>query len=151
MPAEFLDANVVIRYLTQDNPDQTARATKLLQQIETGERHVTTCEGVLVEIVQVLSSKRLYNFPRVDIASSLSDVVRLRGLHLPHKLTYLRALDLYASANLDFVDTLALAHMERGKIQTTVSFDHDFDRFRQVTSPRAVGAAERCFVLRRSA
>jgi predicted nucleic acid-binding protein len=57
MPTEFLDTNVVIRYLTQDNPDQTARATRFLQQLETGERQVITCEAVLVEIVQVLSSK----------------------------------------------------------------------------------------------
>jgi uncharacterized protein len=133
MPTEFLDTNVVIRYLTQDNPDQTTRATKLLQQIETGERQMTTCEGVLVEIVQVLSSKRLYNLPRSDIASALSDILRLRGLRLPHRSTYLRALDLYASTSLDFVDALALAHMERGKLQTIVSFDRDFDRFPQVT------------------
>ncbi len=133
MAAEFLDTNVVIRYLTQDNPDQTARATKLLQQIESGERLMTTCEGVLVEIVQVLSSKRLYNLPRSDIASALSNLLRLRGLRLPHGSTYLRALEIYASTSLDFVDALAVAHMEREGIQTIVSFDQDFDRFPQVT------------------
>jgi predicted nucleic acid-binding protein len=133
MATEFLDANVVIRYLTRDNPDQTARATKLLQQVETGEIQVTTCEGVLVEIVQVLSSKRLYNLPRQRIGAALADVIRLRGLRLLHRPTYLRALDIYASSNLDFVDTLALAHMERAKLQTILSFDHDFDRFAQVT------------------
>ena len=132
MATEFLDTNVVIRYLTQDNPDQTARATKLLQQIESGERQMTTCEGVLVEIVQVLSSKRLYNLPRSDIASALTNILRLRGLHLPHGSTYLRALEIYASTSLDFVDALAVAHMEREGIQTIVSFDHDFDRFSQV-------------------
>src|SRR5512142_516845 len=104
MSEEFLDANIVIRYLTRDNPDHSPRALRLLQQVETGERQITTCEGVLVEIVQVLSSKRLYNLPRSDIASALSDILRLRGLRLVNRATYLRALDLYAATSLDFVD-----------------------------------------------
>jgi predicted nucleic acid-binding protein len=133
MPPEFLDANVIIRYLTGDNPDQSARSLALIQQVETCERQVTTCEGVLVEIVQVLSSSRLYNRSRASIASALSDLVRLRGLRLPNKTTYLRALDLYGSTNLDFVDTLILAHVERSKLRTVVSFDRDFDRFPQIT------------------
>ncbi len=133
MSEEFLDANVVIRYLTRDNPEQSPRALRLLQEVEIGTRQVTTCEGVLVEIVQVLSSKRLYNLPRSDIASALSDILRLRGLRLANKATYLRALDLYASTSLEFVDALVVAHMERRKLQTILSFDQDFDRFPQIT------------------
>ncbi len=133
MATEFLDTNLLIRYLTQDNPDQTARATTLLRQIETGERQMTTCEGVLVEIVQVLSSKRLYNLPRSDIASALSNILSLRGLRLPHRSTYARALEIYASTSLDFVDALEVAHMEREGIQTIVSFDRHFDRLPQIT------------------
>jgi predicted nucleic acid-binding protein len=132
-PEEFLDTNIIIRYLTQDNPDQSRRAYNLLQQVETGALVVTTSEAVLVEVVYVLSSKTLYNFPRPDIQAHLSTVITLRGLKLPHKRTYLRALDIYASTNLDFVDALNVAHMERVQITTILTFDKDFDKVQDVT------------------
>jgi predicted nucleic acid-binding protein len=132
MAADFLDTNVIIRYVTNDNPDQSARSLAFLQEVEAGRQTVTTCEGVLVEAVQVLESKRLYNFPRSDIQATLADLIAMRGLQLPHKPTYLRALELYASTNLDFVDALGVAHMERLALNTIVSFDRGFDRIQGI-------------------
>lgn len=132
-PVEFLDTNIIIRYLTQDNPEHARRAYSLLQQVETGDLIVTTSEAVIVEVVYVLSSKVLYNFPRPDIQVHLSTVIALRGLKLPHKRTYLRALDIYASTNLDFVDALNVAHMVRAQITTILTFDKDFDKIQGVT------------------
>ena len=132
MPAEFLDTNIIIRYVTNDNPDQSARSLAFLQEVEAGRQMVTTCEGVLVEAVQVLESKRLYNFPRPDIHATLADLTAMRGLQLPHKSAYLRALELYASTNLDFVDALGVAHMERLELNTIVSFDQGFDRIQGI-------------------
>lgn len=125
---EFLDTNIIIRYLTQDNLDQTQRSLILLQQVEAGDLLVTTSEAVILEAVFVLSSKTLYNLPRALIQIRLSDIITLRGLRLPHKKSYLRALDLYASINLDFTDALNIAHMERAGISTMISFDRDYDK-----------------------
>lgn len=133
MPIEFFDTNIIIRYATQDDPIQFAKALAYLQQLERGDRQATTCEGVLVEAVQVLESKRTYAFPRVNIQGALSYVVRLRGLRLAHKAVYIRALDLYAATNLDFVDCLNVAHMERAGISTVISFDRGYDRVPSVT------------------
>jgi len=84
---------------------------------------------VLVEAVQVLSSKALYNRPRAEIAEKLGVIIGLKGLKLPNKSLYLFALDLYAAtAALDFVDALVVAHMQHAHISTVVSFDRDFDR-----------------------
>src|SRR5918911_916017 len=115
MADHFLDTNLIIRYLTKENPDQAQRAYRIFQQLETGALTTTTCEGVIVEAVQVLSSKALYNLPRQEIRRHLSTILQLRGLKLANKRTYLRALDLYATTNLDFVDVLIVAHMERTK------------------------------------
>lgn len=130
---EFLDTNIIIRYLTQDNPDQTQRALVLLQQVEAGELLVTTSEAVILEAVFVLSSKTLYNLPRALIQARLSNIITLRGLRLPHKKSYLRALDIYASTNLDFTDALNIAHMERAGISTIISFDRDYDKLAGIT------------------
>jgi len=130
---ELVDANVFLRFLTGDHPDHSARSNAYLEAIERGEIAATTTEGVLVEIVQVLSSKKLYALSRADIATHLRTILELDGLRLPNKRVYLRAADLYESTNLDFVDTLNVAHMERLGIQTLVSFGHHFDRIPTIT------------------
>lgn len=78
-------------------------------------------------------SKRLYNRPRDEIRDYLASILNLRGMQVPFKHTFLRALELYASTNLDFVDALNVAHMERQGIETIVSFDQGFDRVPGIT------------------
>ncbi len=109
------------------------RARTLFKQLEAGQATATTCEGVIVEAVQVLSSKALYNLPRPQIRQHLSNLLSLKGLRLPHKRVYLRALDLYATTPLDFVDALIVAHLQHDRSSVVVSFDRDFDRVPQIT------------------
>ncbi len=129
----FLDANIIIRYLTGDNPEQSARAYRLLQQVDEGSVHVTVSEAVVVEVVYVLSSKATYNLPRATVRDRVRAVVEMRGLELQCKRTYLRALQLYADTSIDFVDALCIAQMERAGITHIWSFDHRFDRLEGIT------------------
>lgn len=124
----FLDTNILIRYLTRDDPDKAARAYTLLQEVEQDRRRVTTTEAVIAEVVYVLSSRALYNVPRSVIRQRLGDILALRGLRLPNKGVYRRALDLYATANLDFTDCLIVARMEHARLTEVFSFDHGFER-----------------------
>lgn len=134
MPAlDYLDTNVFIRHITQDDPQMAQRSRALFKQLEAGHATATTCEGVIVEAVQVLSSRSLYNLPRPQIRQHLANLLSLKGLCLPRKRVYLRALDLYATSSLDFVDALLVAHMERDGSKVVISFDQDFDRVPQVT------------------
>ena len=126
---EFLDTNVIIRYLTGDNAEQAQRAYHLFQQVEAGKRLITTCEAVLAEVVYVLSSKVLYNLDRNEIRTHLRTIITLRGLRLSHKTTYLQALDLYVEhPYLSFVDALCAAQAQRTHSSHILSFDRDFDR-----------------------
>jgi predicted nucleic acid-binding protein len=131
----FLDTNVIIRYVTQDDPDKAARARALLKQVEAGELTLIASESIAVEVVQILSSKVLYNQPRATVASHLSAILSLPKLKLANKRTILRALELWvnASASVDFVDALSVAQMERQQISTIASFDKDFDQFPQIS------------------
>jgi uncharacterized protein len=134
METLFLDTNIIIRYLTQDDPDMAVRARQLLKQVEAGSVTVVTSESIVIEAVQVLSSKALYKQPRPKVASDLATILSLPKLKLANKRTCLRALTLWAnaSASVDFVDTLSVAHMEQGRISTIATFDQDFDRFPQI-------------------
>ena len=46
---EYVDANVFIRYITQDNLDLSERARVVFEGLEQGTTIAATCEGVLVE------------------------------------------------------------------------------------------------------
>ena len=123
-----LDTNIFIRYLSLDNADQAERAFALLQELEAGNRTALLPERVLVEIVQVLSSKRLYNLGREEIRGRLSPIIRLPAVKLANKRSYLHAFDLYVDySRLSFVDALCIAHTQREPEPTVLSFDRDFD------------------------
>jgi predicted nucleic acid-binding protein len=130
---KFLDTNVIIRYLTRDDPEKAARAYAFLQEVEKGNEVVTTTEAVIAEVVHVLSSKRLYNYPRADIVKRLIPVLQLKGLRLANKNLYGDALMIYAEKGIDFVDALVVVKMRQKGINTLVSFDHDYDDFPFIT------------------
>lgn len=135
MPPDFLDTNIIVRYVTNDHPNQSARAIRFMEEVEIGQSFTTTCESVIVEVVQVLSSRNLYNFTREQVRGFVTDVLNMAGLVLPAKPVYRRALELWAASStaISFVDVLCVAHMEAQGITTLISFDRGFDRFPQIT------------------
>ncbi|MBI2917404.1 MAG: PIN domain-containing protein [Chloroflexi bacterium] len=126
----FLDANVILRYLTRDDEAKAEACYQLFQQLKQGTEEVFTCEAVLAEVVYVLSSPRApYRLSHEEIRGRLLPILTLRGLKLPQKGVYVRALDIYSAFSfLDFEDALAVAHMERRGTQEVLSYDRDFDR-----------------------
>lgn len=126
---KYLDANIVIRYLTKDDQRKALACFELFQRLKRGDEQVETNEAVMAEVVYVLSSKANYNLPNDEIRARLLPIISLKGLKLKNKKIYLRALDLYVQyKNLDFEDVLSLAFMERKGIKQIYSYDSDFDR-----------------------
>jgi len=66
---EYLDTNILVRYLTQDDADQSARAYAFLQEVEQGARSVAMTEAALAEVIYVLSSKKLYHLPVLRLSN----------------------------------------------------------------------------------
>jgi predicted nucleic acid-binding protein len=128
----FIDANIFIRHLTQDHPDFSPACTALLARAERNEVLLTTSESVVTEVVQVLSSPRLYHLPRRRIAMLLTALLSISGMKCPGRAVYLRALSIYARENIDFPDCLTVAHMEQTGITELYSYDTDFDRFERI-------------------
>ena len=128
MELKFLDTNVILRFLTKDHPEQSMAALALLEQLADGRLAATTSESVIVEVVQVLSSRALYSLSRAEVMKHVRAVLGLKGLKLPGKGIYRAALDIYSSTNVDFVDALTAAQMKHRGIATILSFDRHFDR-----------------------
>lgn len=134
----FVDTNIIIRYLVRPStPADHARhhaCMALFQRIEAGQEQVTTTEVVIAEVLYVLTSRRQYNLSHPDAAARVRPIITLRGLKIPHKRVYLRALDLVSTHNpLDFEDAMIVAHMERLKLREVYSYDHDFDPIRGIS------------------
>jgi len=126
----FLDTNVILRYLTRDDEVKAQACYDLFQRLKSGAEAVLTCEAVITEVAYVLSSPRApYRLTHEEIRARLSPVLALKGLRLPGKRVYLRALDVWAAHQfLDFEDALSVAHMEEQGIEEVLSYDTDFDR-----------------------
>jgi predicted nucleic acid-binding protein len=122
-----LDTNVIVRYLTQDHAEHARRAYDLLKEVEAGNRSVFLPEGVLVEVVQVLSSRQLYQVDRQTIRQRLRPIILLPLVQLPNKRAYLNALDVYVDyPRLSFVDSICVAQAQRHQDKTVISFDEGF-------------------------
>lgn len=116
----FLDTNVLLRYLLRDDEEKAKRALGLLSRMEQGRERVATSPMVIFEVVFTL--QRRHQVPRQQIRDSLKDILSLRGLELPNKRLYERALDLYASHNLSFPDAFHAVYMgSRGGGRTSPS------------------------------
>ena len=96
-----IDTNVIVRFLTGDDPAQTARARKL---VEAGGIFVPT--SVLLETEWVLRSG--YGFAAARLVPALRDFAGLPGVTLEDPRLAALALD-WAEQGLDFADALHLA------------------------------------------
>ena len=132
-PMQFIDANVFLRFLTRDDPVKAERVKALLERAQRGEIALFTSESVITELVFVLSSPRLYQLSRDRVRSVLLPIVTLKGLQLPGRRAILRALDLYATTLMDFVDALAVGQMEASRMTEIYSYDEHFDSVQGIT------------------
>ncbi len=131
-PPPFIDTNIIIRYLTNEDPKKAQACYALFKKAEEDKITITTSESVIAEAVFVLASKKHYHLSPAEIKKRLTPLLSLRGLKLEHRLTYLRALELYTAYTLDFEDCLSIAHMERWQLKQIYSYDQDFDRVTNV-------------------
>ncbi len=102
-----IDANVVVRYLTQDHQELAAKADVIIEGVEDGRLSVFCDPITLGEVVFVLASR--YRLSRTEIANALEPIVNLEGFLVPDKDRYMRALDLYGTTITHFGDACACA------------------------------------------
>jgi predicted nucleic acid-binding protein len=130
---EYLDTNILIRFLTGDEPEQARAAAALLERIEKKELTVYAPDTVIADAVFVLSSPRLYRKTREEIRVLLFPLLSLEAFKVDHRKELLRALEIYATFPIDFSDAFLKATMEAAGATILYSYDTDFDRFPDIT------------------
>jgi predicted nucleic-acid-binding protein len=117
----FVDTNLFLRYLTNDDPVKADRVEHLLNRAAAGEIRLVTAEMVLAETVWVLESS--YGLGRAQVAPLLRSILATPGLDVLNGGLVARALDHYETLNIDFVDGYLAAVMEKQGIEELYSFD----------------------------
>ena len=125
----LLDANVLVRFLVQDEPRQSAAATALFEKAE---RHevVLHLDGLTVaETVYVLIGR--YGQRRNDVVNVLLAIIQNAGVETAQREIVTDALQRFGAMNVDFADAwLAARAAQHGR--QVASFYRDFDKFKDV-------------------
>lgn len=125
----LLDANLIVRALTNDVPDMADAALALLQRIEAGEEGVEILEATVAEVVYVLGSRLNYARSRDWIVDRLVPVLSMPELRMEHKGRCTRALQLFvALPGISFADALIAAATLEQEPHEVYSFDRGLDR-----------------------
>jgi predicted nucleic-acid-binding protein len=112
-----LDTNLLVRLLTNDDPQQAGRVAELIDASPACFVPIT----VVLELEWVL--RGAYRLPRQAIISALRGLLQIRQLHLEQEEQVVQAIDWYAQG-LDFADALHLLRSEG--CSALISFDRAF-------------------------
>ncbi len=127
----FLDTNILIRYLTNDDPNKAALALALLDRVAEGSEQVVTTPLVIFETVFLL--QRTYKQPKAEIREKITAILSLQGVQLAERALCLTALDYYVEQNISYADAYNAAWMQDEGIAEVYSWDREFDRVAGLT------------------
>ena len=117
-----IDTNVLIRYLLQDDAEQSVVANEFFETKISALEKGFVCSVVLCEVVWVL--RRSYAVERHAIAEILSRLLSLDRIEVEHEECAIRAVSDFAEGTADFSDYyLARVNKEKHHAATTVTFD----------------------------
>ena len=129
MKEMLLDANVIVRFLVQDDPTQSPAATGLFVRAERREFLLHLDSLAVAETVYVLIGR--YGRSRTDVANALLTLIQNPGVETADAGIVTDALWRFASANVDFADAWLAARAAQAG-HAVASFDRDLDRFKDI-------------------
>ncbi len=115
-----LDTNVLVRYIVQDDANQSAKATRLIESL-TPEAPGYIGLVCVTELVWVLADS--YNSAKNDIVAVLEGLLRTKGLLVENADTVWKAVRMFKEGNADFADCLIERAANKAGCDHTVTFD----------------------------
>jgi predicted nucleic-acid-binding protein len=116
-----LDANVLTRYLRDDDPGQSRRAAHFIQRAIRQNEPLYVNHVVLCELVWILDS--VYEHPKSDIIRMLEAVMLTGQFQLEDKPSIEMALEDYRKTKADFADCLIGRRNRALGVDVTQTFD----------------------------
>jgi predicted nucleic-acid-binding protein len=115
-----LDTNVLVRYIMQDDPKQSPKASRLIEGLTPQEPGFVPLVSV-IELVWVLGSA--YRLGRQQVATALELLLRSKELVLDRPDQVLQAQRRYKAGNADFADCLIERLAHEAGCTATMTFD----------------------------
>jgi predicted nucleic-acid-binding protein len=116
-----LDTNVLVRYLTQDDKKQSAKANALIEHELTAQNPGYITSITLVEVVWVLES--CYEQSKEGVLDVLHALLTTRQLVVEKADKVYMAMRRFANGNADFSDALITILSEQEGCSRVVTFD----------------------------
>lgn len=116
-----LDANILIRHITQDDDSQSARATEIIEQELTEADPGFVSVVALIETLWVLD--RRYSMTRQETVAVVERLLQTENLVLEHEPDVFTALIWVKSGRGEFADALVAAVGMRAGCRHTLTFD----------------------------
>ena len=121
MGSVFVDTNVFLRFLTNDDPAKAKRAEILFRDALRGKIRLATSLLVIAEIIWTL--EYFYKLEKPDIAEKIEKILNTPNLDCPESSLLFMTLDLYVHANIDFVDAYNAFHMKEHGLTQILTYD----------------------------
>jgi predicted nucleic acid-binding protein len=124
----FVDTNVFLRFLTQDDLAKAEKARRLFASAVAGEVVVETSLLVIAEIVWTLES--FYGLTHDEVAEQVTTILATPNIECPNKELLVEALLAYTERNVDFIDAYHAVLLGRRRDISLATFDRKhFRRF----------------------
>ncbi len=117
-----LDTNVLVRYVAQDDPKQSPRATLLMESLSVDAPGFVSIVSV-VELVWVLSG--CYGSTKGEICEILTTLLRTKELVVAQADTVWQALRSFRDSKADFADCLIERTANAVGCSHTATFDRE--------------------------
>lgn len=125
-----LDANVLVRYVMQDDPTQSQKASRLIESL-TSEVPGFVPVVALIELVWVLIS--CYDLTREQVAQALDGLLRAKEIVLERAEQVSQALRIFGTSSADFADCLIERTSVAKGCGKTMTFDIGAAKFAGMT------------------
>jgi predicted nucleic-acid-binding protein len=117
-----LDTNVLVRYLTQDDPAQAREATELIEQRLSEDNPGFISIVAMVELARVL--QRAYRFGGTDIARVIERLLQANELVVEHEQEVFTATTALKEGRGSLADALIVTLGRRAGCLGAATFDH---------------------------
>jgi predicted nucleic-acid-binding protein len=115
-----LDTNVLVRYIMQDDPKNSPKATKLIESLDADHPGYITMVSV-VELYWVLTT--CYELTGQQAAQALETILRTKQFLVERADQVMRALRVFGKGTADFADCLIERSAAGAGCTQTMTFD----------------------------
>jgi predicted nucleic-acid-binding protein len=115
-----LDTNVLVRYIMQDDPKQSPKATQLIESLNSDSPGFVSIVSV-IELYWVLTS--CYALSNVQVKQALEALLRTKQILVDRADQVARALRVFAGGKSDFADCLIERTAAGAGCTGTMTFD----------------------------